>query len=150
MIMIKIFVPLTALILSILSCGKCQDCDPISTSKYSLINNLNLDIELIFYGNSLVGYLTDTVYVKKNETITFMNFATGAPVKTLLSFEYSLCDSIHIKDVTGLLFSTKGLEDCQNIYNVLCTENYTLTKLDEVKSGRSKGDKYSEYELVIK
>ena len=79
-----------------------------------------------------------------------MNFATGAPVKTLLSFEYSLCDSIHIKDVTVLLFSTKGLEDCQNIYNVLCTENYTLTKLDEVKSGRSKGDKYSEYELIIK
>lgn len=147
----KMFVLLVALILTIVSCGKkCQDCDPISTSRYLLINNSNSDIQLIFYGNSLVSFINDTIYMENNEKKAFMNFVTGSPVRTALNFEYALCDSIHILDINGLRFTSKGLEDCQNIYNVLCKNNYSLSRHDAIKSGKDKGDNYSEYELIIK
>jgi hypothetical protein len=85
-----------------------------------------------------------------NESIAFLSFSTGSPSQSALSFDYQLCDSLEIIYSSGLRSLLKDLDKCKASNNVLCTSNYTLIAFNEVKKGKNKGDKYSEYELVLR
>lgn len=136
--------------LGLLSCNKnCNDCGPISSARYFIKNSSGKDLKLIFYGDSTV-LKNDTIKLNNSESVAFLYFSTGSPAQSALSFDYSQCDSIQIFDNINLKSTVKNMEDCSDLNNVLCTSIYTLTKLDEVKKGKNKGDKYSEYELVLK
>ena len=150
MIMRKMISLLISLVLGLFSCNKnCNDCDPVSSARYFIKNGSGENLKLIFYGNSSV-LKNDTLSLNNSESIPFLYFSTGSPAQSSLSFDYNLCDSIKITSSSGLKSLSKNLENCNDLSNLICTSNYTLTKLDEVKAGKNKGDKYSEYELILK
>jgi hypothetical protein len=137
-------------ILGISSCSEnCNDCEPTSSARYFIKNGSGVDLKLIFNTDSTV-LKSDTLELSNNESIAFLYFTTGSPSQSALSFDYSLCYSIKILDNTGLRSMSNNLEDCNDLYNSICTSNYTLIKSEEVKKGKNKGSKYSEYEFVIK
>ena len=106
-------------------------------------------MKLIFYGESTVSK-NDTVALNKGESFPFLYFTSGSPAQSALSFDYNLCDSTKIIINSGIKSVSKDLENCNDVNNLMCTSNYAISKLDEVKKGKNKGDKHSEYEIIIK
>ncbi len=134
------------LFFGIFSCDKeCNDCGLISSSRYYLKNNSNDDLKLIFYENTTqIKY--DTISIEKNQRIPFLFLSTGSPAKTILSLDYAIYDSIKIINNSEVKSLINDIENCSNVYNVLCKSNYNLILEQEEKLG----NKYSEYELIIK
>ena len=150
MIMRKMISSIIFLLLGLFSCNKnCNDCGPISSARYFIKNGSGENLKLVFYGDSSV-LKNDTLSLNNSESISFLYFSTGSPAQSALSFDYNLCDSIKITSNFGVKSMSKNLENCNDLNNVMCTSLYTMTKLDEVKKGKNKGDKYSEYELILK
>lgn len=149
---VKRLAPILLLGVGLLSCSLiCEDCrpDPVSSGRYFIKNRSSEEITLIFYGDSSV-LSDDTLILNSNDNIPFLYFSTGTPPQSALNFNYNWCDSLMISNISGWDTLIRDLEECKNSYDLFCRANYTLTKFEEVKKGKNKGDKYSEYELVLR
>ena len=133
------------------SCKKnCNDCGPITTGSYFFKNATPADLTLVFYGNATVSWKRDSLRLKSNERKQFLYFSTGIPSSSALTFDYHLCDSLHILNNDSLLFRSFGLENCKEWHNVLCVENYSVVNEEIINKGKYKGGKNIEYELILK
>lgn len=151
MIMRKMISLLISLVFGLFSCNKnCNDCGSISSATYFIKNGSVENLEIFFYGDSSTNFSTDIIKIPPNDRAEFLYVSTGSPIQSTLKFKYYLCDSIRLYYSNTFKSRYDNLEDCDIINNPMCTSNYTLTKLDEVKNGKNKGDKYSEYELILK
>ena len=113
----QLIVILTLPFLSLSGCGECNDCGPLRPFEYGVINNLNDEVKLEFYGNiesnsefkkfELVLSPSDTseLWVTILDPVSDSDFSfLFKPILSNSSFHF-FADSISVKS-RGILIST--------------------------------------------
>lgn len=113
--------------------NNCDDCGTYTSTSYSIINQTETDINLVFFHQS-----RNTEVIAQNDKKTVLHQLSVVSQGGELDIEPIMYDSLVINE------TKYNRTDCSPIVNMLCIENYVLSQTED-----EQGNIFKEYSLEI-